>query len=64
MESPARTLQIVIDKNPAAVLTALNPTAFTVAPVSDHGGGRKTVLARPMFRTRRSTALPDTPKTS
>ncbi len=30
-EAPARTLLTVIDKNPAAVLTALNPAAFTVA---------------------------------
>jgi len=28
-EAPARTLLTVIDKNPAAVLTALNPAAFT-----------------------------------
>ena len=27
-EAPARTLLTVIDKNPAAVLTALNPAAF------------------------------------
>ena len=31
-EAPARTLLTVIDKNPAAVLTALNPAAFA-APV-------------------------------
>ena len=30
-EAPARTLLTVIDKNPAAVLTALNPAAFAVA---------------------------------
>jgi putative transcriptional regulator len=30
-EAPARTLLTVIDKNPAAVLTALNPTAFAAA---------------------------------
>ena len=30
-ESPARTLLTVIDKNPAAVLTALNPGAFAAA---------------------------------
>ena len=30
-EAPARTLLTVIDKNPAAVLTALNPVAFTAA---------------------------------
>jgi putative transcriptional regulator len=30
-EAPARTLLTVIDKNPAAVLTALNPAAFAPA---------------------------------
>jgi putative transcriptional regulator len=30
-EAPARTLLTVIDRNPAAVLTALNPAAFTAA---------------------------------
>ncbi|HEY7098880.1 MAG TPA: hypothetical protein VH437_19290 [Terriglobales bacterium] len=30
-EAPARTLLTVIDKNPAAVLTALNPAAFSAA---------------------------------
>ena len=30
-EAPARTLLTVIDKNPVAVLTALNPAAFVVA---------------------------------
>jgi putative transcriptional regulator len=30
-EAPARTLLTVIDRNPAAVLTALNPAAFAVA---------------------------------
>jgi putative transcriptional regulator len=30
-EAPARTLLTVIDKNPAAVLRALNPTAFAAA---------------------------------
>jgi putative transcriptional regulator len=30
-EAPARTLLTVIDKNPAAVLTALNPAAFAGA---------------------------------
>ncbi|HEX3822582.1 MAG TPA: hypothetical protein VHW45_19780 [Candidatus Sulfotelmatobacter sp.] len=30
-EAPARTLLIVIDRNPAAVLTALNPAAFAAA---------------------------------
>jgi putative transcriptional regulator len=35
-EAPARTLLTVIDKNPAAVLTALNPTAFAAAVGSSH----------------------------
>jgi putative transcriptional regulator len=35
-EAPARTLLTVIDKNPAAVLTALNPAAF--AAVIESGG--------------------------
>ena len=30
-EAPARTLLTVIDKNPSAVLTALNPAAFAAA---------------------------------
>ncbi len=30
-EAPARTLLTVIDKNPAAVLTALRPAAFAAA---------------------------------
>jgi putative transcriptional regulator len=40
-EAPARTLLTVIDRNPAAVLTALNPAAFSAAvrspkPTTDH----------------------------
>jgi putative transcriptional regulator len=33
-EAPARTLLTVIDKNPAAVLTALNPPAFAAGVAS------------------------------
>ena len=33
-EAPARTLLTVIDKNPVAVLTALNPAAFAAAVAS------------------------------
>ena len=33
-EAPARTLLTVIDKNPAAVLIALNPAAFAAAVAS------------------------------
>jgi putative transcriptional regulator len=41
-EAPARTLLTVIDKNPAAVLTALNPAPFAAAvstskPTTVHG---------------------------
>jgi putative transcriptional regulator len=34
-EAPARTLLTVIDKNPAAVLTALHPAAFAAAGPSN-----------------------------
>jgi putative transcriptional regulator len=37
-EAPARTLLTVIDKNPAAVLTALNPAAFAAAVGSSKPG--------------------------
>lgn len=42
-EAPARTLLTVIDKNPVAVLTALNPAAFAAAVGSSE---RTTVHAR------------------
>src|SRR5262249_13260003 len=35
-EAPARTLLTVIDKNPAAVLTALNPAAFAATDGSSN----------------------------
>jgi putative transcriptional regulator len=43
-EAPARTLLTVIDKNPAAVLTALNPAVFAAAvgsskPTTFHAKG-------------------------
>jgi putative transcriptional regulator len=41
-EAPARTLLTVIDKNPAAVLTALNPAAFAAAV----GSSKPTVHVR------------------
>jgi putative transcriptional regulator len=41
-EAPTRTLLTVIDKNPAAVLTALNPAAFAAVGSS----GRTTVHVR------------------
>ena len=45
-EAPARTLLTVIDKNPAAVLTALNPAAFAAAvssskPTAVHASRRR-----------------------
>jgi putative transcriptional regulator len=47
-EAPARTLLTVIDKNPAAVLTALSPAAFAAAvdsskpiPVHDRVGRKR-----------------------
>ena len=45
-EAPARTLLTVIDKNPAAVLTALNPAAFAAAvgtskPTTVHASRRR-----------------------
>src|SRR6266704_3507692 len=50
-EAPARTLPPVIDKNPAAVLTALNP-----APFAAPAGSSKvhTVRKKTMKKTRRS----------
>ena len=45
-EAPARTLLTVIDRNPAAVLAALNPAAFAAAvgsskPTTVHVRGRR-----------------------
>ena len=40
-EAPARTLLTVIDKNPAAVLTALNPAAFAAASSSKSHASRR-----------------------
>ncbi|HXJ88165.1 MAG TPA: hypothetical protein VMS18_15200 [Candidatus Binatia bacterium] len=48
-EAPARTLLTVIDKNPAAVLTALNPAAFAAASSKS-----TTVHARRHRKTRAS----------
>jgi len=54
-EAPARTLLTVIDKNPAAVLTALNPAAFAAAgsskPTRVHVGvARKRQASRGLTR--------------
>ena len=51
-EAPARTLLTVIDKNPAAVLTALNPAAFAAAVGSSKP---RTVHAR-INRKRRASS--------
>jgi len=52
-EAPARTLLTIIDKNPAAVLTALNPAACSAAV----GSSRSTVPARIDGRRPRSGRL-------
>ena len=55
-EAPARTLLTVIDKNPAAVLTALNPAAFAAAVGSSKSSTvhvrryRKTQVSRGVTR--------------
>src|SRR5882757_8113966 len=50
-EAPARTLLTVIDKNPAAVLTALNPAAFAAAV-----GSSKPTTARVRVDRKRQTS--------
>lgn len=47
-EASARTLLTVIDKNPAAVLTALNPAAFAAVV-----GSSKSTTVHPRVRRRR-----------
>jgi putative transcriptional regulator len=54
-EAPARTLLTVIDKNPTAVLTALNPAAFAAAVGSSKPA---TVLLR--VSRKRQTSSGDT----
>ncbi len=49
-EAPARTLLTVIDKNPAAVLTALNPAAYAAAV------GSKRTPARVLVDRKRQTS--------
>src|SRR5438105_12734567 len=51
-EAPARTLLTVIDKNPAAVLTALQPAVFAAAAGSSK---MHTVRYKTMKKTRRSS---------
>ena len=43
-EAPARTLLTVIDKNPAAVLTALNPAAFVSSKPAAVGSSKPTTV--------------------
>jgi putative transcriptional regulator len=51
-EAPARTLLTVIDKNPAAVLTALNPAAFATAV----GSSKPTAVRVRADRKRRTSS--------
>jgi putative transcriptional regulator len=50
-EAPARTLLTVIDKNPAAVLTALNPAAFAASV----GSSRRTTVHVRVGRKRQTS---------
>jgi putative transcriptional regulator len=50
-EAPARTLLTVIDRNPAAVLTALNPAAFAAAV----GSSKPTTVHVRVDRKRRTS---------
>ena len=54
-EAPARTLLTVIDKNPAAVLTALNPAAFAAAV-----GSNKSTTVHVRVSKKRQTSNGDT----
>jgi putative transcriptional regulator len=51
-EAPARTLLTVIDKNPAAVLTALNPAAFA----ADVGSSKPTTVQVRINRKRQASS--------
>ena len=51
-EAPARTLLTVIDKNPAAVLSALNPAAFAAAV----GSSKPTIVRVRISRKRQSSS--------
>ena len=50
-EAPARTLLTVIDKNPAAVLTALNPAAFAAAV----GSSQRTTVPARRYKARKAS---------
>ena len=56
-EAPARTLLTVIDKNPAAVLTALNPAAFAAAV----GSSKSTIVHTRRHRKTRALRGPKKP---
>ena len=49
-EAPARTLLTVIDKNPAAVLTALNPAAV--------GSSKRSTVHASRYRKRQASRVP------
>ena len=51
-EAPARTLLIVIDKNPAAVLTALSPAAFAASV----GSSKHSAVHRGRVRKRQTSS--------
>src|SRR5882762_2954010 len=51
-EAPARTLLTVIDKNPAAVLSALNPAAFAAAA----GSSKPTTIRVRVDRKRQTSS--------
>jgi putative transcriptional regulator len=56
-EAPARTLLTVIDKNPAAVLTALNPAAFgSSKPPASKPTASKTTNVRVRSGRKRQTS--------
>ena len=55
-EAPARTLLTVIDKKPAAVLTALNPAAFAAAVGSSKPTVSKPTNARVRIGRKRQTS--------
>jgi len=52
-EAPARTLLTVIDRNPAAVLAALNPAAFAAAV----GSSKRTTLHLRVNRKRQTAGV-------
>ncbi|MGA2202172.1 MAG: type II toxin-antitoxin system MqsA family antitoxin [Terriglobales bacterium] len=55
-EAPARTLLTVIDKNPAAVITALHPEALPEATTKNGARFRTETKKRP-FRARKPAAM-------